>query len=265
LHNRLSFWCLRVVLYACLPIVARIFRLLYRILAIPWQCLGLADRYFVGMKSSSDLVQLQLINIIIIIIIKISSITCYDVYYRQHYIFCSLLYVELCYAVYYRQHDVFCNLLSVPWYVILCATVMREHGFTLGAYNQCLTVNNQTLHSKQSAFKINVICIFKVLFRKARLRPLYLTNIRRRKQSCHTAEPFLLPIQSRALLQANSSHLSPAELKRVVTSSPCQEWVFASFSSAYLCQKFQYVRFLIYISCMQRQDTCKIFPLITLP
>lgn len=173
--------------------------------------------------------------------------------------------MELRYAVYYRQHDVFCNLLSVLWYVILCATVMREHGFTLGAYNHCLTAENQTLHSKQLVFKINVTCVFKALFRKARLGPSYLTNIRRRKQSCHSAEPFLLPIQSRELLQANSGHLSQAELKRVVTSSPCQEWGFVSFSRTYLCQKFQYVLFPIYIRCMQRQDTCKIFPLITLP
>ena len=51
--------------------------------------------------------------------------------------------------------------------VIVCASVVREHGFKLGAYNQGLTVKNQTLHSKQSAFIMNITCIFKVLFRKA--------------------------------------------------------------------------------------------------
>lgn len=51
--------------------------------------------------------------------------------------------------------------------VIVCASVIREHGFELGAYNHCLSVKNQTLRSKQSVFIINTICIFKVLFRKA--------------------------------------------------------------------------------------------------
>ena len=162
-----------------------------------------------------------------------------------------------CYEVYYRQHNALQNLLSFPRYVIVCMYVcvseICEHAFKLRAYNYCLTVKDQTLHSEQSAFLINInICL---------QSSLPWSTIRSLVPNKHSSKEAIMS-HGRTFPSANSitrtaprrfNPLEPSWIKACYNVLSLPQRVFASFYMKFCARNSStYLFSFIYVACRGR-------------